>query len=82
MEERVSFSRTTKEGLTEEIKTRKVENGYVTCVCKYGEDKDGKYTHEEKEYISKTNPLMKEEEKIETPLEAQKKVYDLLDGFF
>lgn len=79
MEERMSYSKTV-DGMTKTAEVRKAVNGYIMKVCEYGE-KDGKYIEESKEYVSKTNPLMKKEDDIETPVEAQKKVYDLLDGF-
>lgn len=80
MEERMSYSKTV-DGVTKSAEVRKVKNGYVMRVTEYGKNGED-YIDKTEEYISKTNPLMKEEEKIETPLEAQKKVYDLLDGFF
>lgn len=80
MEERMSYS-SEKDGITKSVTVKKVENGYVICISKHGYKGD-KYMDETKEYISTKNPLEKKEEEIETPLEAQKKVYDLLDGFF
>lgn len=51
-----------KDGITKSIEVRKVENGYVISVNEYGEDNKGKWYSHDKTYVSKTNPLTKEEE--------------------
>ena len=54
-----------KDGITEEITVRKVENGYVVCRNRYGEDLNSsspdKWIHEKEEYISTINPLEEED---------------------
>lgn len=52
----------TKNKVTEEINVQEVENGFLVCISKCGEGKEG-WTHEEKKYISKENPLEEEEDK-------------------
>lgn len=78
--ERMTLSKTDG-NKTKEICVEKVENGYITTIDTYGENEKGEYKSECKKYISTTNPLMKKEEQIESPMEAHKSMMDLLDGF-
>lgn len=54
--------RISKKGMTEEIEVKEAENGFVVTHSKYG-DKNGKYYHECKTYVTKENPLEEDEEK-------------------
>lgn len=51
-----------KDGITTSIEVKQVENGYIVTVNEYGEDKKGKWFNNDKQYISKTNPLEEEGE--------------------
>lgn len=54
--------RVSKKGMTEEIEVKEAENGFVVTHSRYG-DKNGKYFHECKTYVTKDNPLEEKEEK-------------------
>ena len=53
----------TRNKITESISVCEVENGFLVKHCKYGENAKGEYINEEKKYLSKENPLEKEEKK-------------------
>jgi hypothetical protein len=64
MEETIDFEKTIrKDGVTKRICISKCENGYIISISKYGEI-EGKYIDECKKYISKTNPLKKDDDEI------------------
>lgn len=72
-----SFTTTVKEGDTEKTtRVRKVENGYIICVNKSWKENDS-WQYEDKEYISKENPIPKLTSKEETSDEVK-----ALDEFF
>lgn len=53
----------TKDGVTEEIEVKEVENGFIVEHEKSGVDAKGNYFCDKKCYISKENPLEEEEKK-------------------
>lgn len=65
-----------KDGVKLTTRVRQVENGYVICKEKSWKDGD-EYKYEEKEYISKDNPMAKL-----TPQEETQKQVEALDSFF
>jgi hypothetical protein len=72
--ERYSISKE-ENGNTKKVTVKEIENGYLVCIteCGYkGEGDKKEYYSEEKEFYSKTNPLMegKEEEKEEEKAES------------
>jgi hypothetical protein len=54
--ENMSFSQK-KDGLTQEVRARQIENGFLITVSKYGNNSKGEWISEDKEYFSKTNIL-------------------------
>jgi hypothetical protein len=76
-------------GFTKELRVREVENGFICCINKYGRDekkKDSEYISEDKEYISKTNPLAdndpdEKEEEVEFSLKGiDSAISDMMGG--
>lgn len=64
MEDSLDYEKTIKkDGMTKRICINKCENGYIISISCYGE-KDGKYMDECKKYISKVNPLKKEDSDV------------------
>lgn len=71
-----SMSLSEKKGkLTQEVRVREIENGYIVTISKYGDDSKGNYINEDKEYFSKTNPLNKNSTE-ETQKSLFEKTYD------
>jgi hypothetical protein len=65
----------TKDGMTKSLCIKQVENGYVITISKYGNLADGDYIDESKTYISKTNPMEKENE---LPQQEEASLLDLI----
>lgn len=74
MEEKIEFEKTIrKNGMTKRICIEKCENGYIISITKYGKeeyeegeesDEPAEYINECKKYISKTNPLKKDDSEV------------------
>ena len=65
-EKSLSITKELGNGLTKNIRVRKISNGYIISKNIYGrKDEDEEYTDITQEYYSKNNPFEKEEEEEE-----------------